>query len=71
MSKQKKKRAKQYTGRDAVQGPTIHHYRAEAKSPFREWWDTRKRAIKYITYIGGGAVIVIWLLIELFHMIFG
>jgi hypothetical protein len=71
MTKQKKKRTKHYTGRDAVQGPTVHRYTAEAKSPLREWWDTRKRLIKYVVYIGGGAIIAIWLLVELFRMIFG
>lgn len=71
MSKQKKKRNKQYTGRDAVQGPTVHHYSAKVKSPTREWWDDHKRTVKYTTYIGGGGVIAIWLLAELFHVIFG
>lgn len=71
MRKQKKKRNKQYTGRDAVQGPTVHHYSAKVKSPTREWWDDHKRTVKYTAYIGGGGVIAISLLAELFHVIFG
>jgi hypothetical protein len=70
MSKQKKKRTKQYTGRDAAATPTVHRYRAEVKSPAREWWDDHKRAAKMIGGIGGSVVIVGWLLFELFQMIF-
>ena len=71
MSKHKKKRTKQYTGQDAAPKPTVHHYVAEAKSPAREWWDSHKRSIKLIAGIGGGAIVVGWLLFELFRMIFG
>jgi hypothetical protein len=71
MSKQKKRRNKQYTGRDAAGTPTVHHYVAEIKSPVREWWDTRKRVIKLTAGIGGGVIFVGWLLFELFRMIFG
>lgn len=70
MSKQKKKRTKSYTGRDAAHGPTVHRYTAELKSPAREWWDGHKRAIKYTTYIGGGGILVVWLLTEFFRMVF-
>lgn len=71
MSKQKKKRTKQYTGRDAASTPTVHRYVAEVKGPAREWWDGHKRAIKIGGGIGGGAIVLGWLLFEFFHLIFG
>ena len=70
MSKQKKKRNKQYTGQDAAQGPVVHRYTAEFKSPAREWWDGHKRSIKLIGGIGGGAIVLGWLLFEFFRMVF-
>ncbi len=70
MSKQKKKRTKQYTGVDAAQGPVVHHYTAEAKSPAREWWDGHKRAIKIGAGVSGGVVIFGWLVFELIQMVF-
>lgn len=70
MSKQKKKRNKQYTGQDAAQGPIVRRYTAEVKHPAREWWDDHKRSIKLIGGIGGGIVIFGWLLFEFFRMIF-
>lgn len=71
MSKSKKKRNKQYTGRDAASTPTVHRYKAEVKSPAREWWDSHKRSVKMIGGIGGGVIVVGWLLFEFFRMIFG
>ena len=71
MNKPKKKRNKQYTGRDAAHGPVVRRYTAEAKSPLREWWDDHKRAIKLFGGIGGGAIIVGWLLFELLRLIAG
>ena len=68
MSKSKKKRNKPYTGSDAATGPTIHHYKAQYKSPRREWWDDHKRPIKIIAGIGGSILIVVWLIFELFRM---
>ena len=71
MSKQRKKRNKQYTGQDAASTPSVRHYVAEAKSPMREWWEGHKRQYKLIGGIGGGAIVAGWLLFELFRMIFG
>jgi hypothetical protein len=70
-NKSKKKRNKQYTGQDAASTPTVHRYTAEVKSPAREWWDGHKRSVKMISGIGGGIILVGWLLSELFRMIFG
>jgi hypothetical protein len=71
MSKQKKKRNKPYTGRDAASTPTVHRYTAVAKSPTREWWDDHKRLIKIVGGATAGVAIVGWLLFEFFRMIFG
>ena len=70
MNKQKKKRNKPYTGPDAAHGPVVRRYVAEVKSPQRLWWDEHKRIVKLISGIGGGAIIVGWLLFELFRLIF-
>jgi hypothetical protein len=71
MSKQKKKRTKQYSGRDAAATPTVHRYSAEVKSPVREWWEGHRRSIKLIAGIGGGAIVVGWLLFEFISMLVG
>ena len=71
MSKNRKKRSKPYTGQDAAHGPVVHRYTAEVKSPLRLWWDDHKRVIKLGGGIGGGALILGWLLFEFFRMIFG
>lgn len=69
MSKPKKKRNKQYTGSDAARGPVVHRYSAEVKSPIREWWDGKKRIVKWTAGIGGGGIIAVWLLVEFFAML--
>lgn len=69
MNRQRKKRNKTYTGRDAASTPTVRRYRAETKSKPREWWDDHKRAVKIVGGIGGGAVVVVWLLFELFRLV--
>lgn len=69
MSKSKKKRNKQYQGQDAAHGPVVHRYTAAVKSPMREWWDDHKRAIKIGSGLGGGAIIIGWLLFELVRLL--
>ncbi len=70
MSKSKKKRNKPYQGPEAAHGPVVHRYTAEVKSPLQEWWLERQRSIKMIAGIGGGAILVGWLLFEFFRLIF-
>lgn len=70
MSKQKKRRNKQYTGTDAASGPVVRRYTAEVKSPTREWWDGHKRLVKWSAGLGGGVIVTGWLLVELFRMVF-
>jgi hypothetical protein len=71
MSKNRKKRNKPYTGADAA--PThanVHRYVAVQRSPLGEWWHTRKKAIILGLKVAGVTAIVIWLLYELFMMVF-
>jgi hypothetical protein len=71
MSKKHKKRNKPYTGADATPTqPVIHRYVAVQRSPLGEWWHTRRKAIILGSKIGAVAVIVMYLLYELFMMIF-
>jgi hypothetical protein len=68
MSKSKKKRNKLYRGEDAavqsVSTPVVHHYKAIQRSPTGEWWHDHKRAVGLGAKIGGGGIVVIWLLAE-------
>ncbi len=73
MSKKTKKRNKQYQGEDAkvtTQGPTVTRYKAVVRSPLGEWWHDHKRAVKLTAGIGGGAIVIGWLLVEAFLLIF-
>lgn len=72
MSKKTKRRNKQYRGEDARvenQGPTVTRYKAVVRSPLGNWWHDHKRAVKVIGGIGGGAVIVGWLLFEAIRLL--
>jgi len=71
MSKRPKKRNKQYTGEDAKpQGPRVTRYTAEVRSPVGEWWHDHKKIVKWSAIIGGGGIVVIWLISEAIHVIF-
>lgn len=71
MSKNRKKRNKPYTGADAAPSqPVVHRYVAVQRSPLGEWWHTHKKAIILGLKIAGITAIVVWLLYELFMMVF-
>lgn len=71
MSKNRKKRNKPYTGADAAPtGPTVHRYVAVQRSPLGEWWQAHKKAVTLGLKVAGVAAIVVWLLYELFMMVF-
>lgn len=73
MSKKTRKRNKQYRGEDAridSQGPTVTRYKAVVRSPLGEWWHDHKRVVKLSAGIGGGAIIVGWLLFEAIRLVF-
>ena len=76
MSKKQKKRTKRYQGEDAKQttaassAPVVHRYEAVERSRFSEWLQPRKRALKLGGAIVGGGAAVVWLLVELFTLVF-
>lgn len=74
MSKAKKKRNKLYRGEDAaVQSastPVVHHYKAVQRNPLGEWWHDHRRAVSLGAKIGGGSLIIVWLLFEGARLLF-
>lgn len=71
MSKRPKKRNKPYKGEDAkITAPKVTRVKAVVRSPLGEWWHTRKKTVKLTSMIGGGAIIVIWLIYEGLRAIF-
>jgi hypothetical protein len=71
MSKKTKKRNKPYTGIDAAPNqPVVHRYSAVVRSPINQWWFDHKKRIKTFSLIGGGVLLLGWLLYEFFMMLF-
>ncbi|MBH2007394.1 hypothetical protein I8H83_02205 [Candidatus Saccharibacteria bacterium] len=72
MSKQKKKRNKQYTGAgsNAVRPQTIR-VEAVQRNKAQLWWHERKRVLKPALIAAAVITIVIWLLFELLSLVFG
>lgn len=75
MSNKSKKRTKRYSGEDAkvptsAAQPVVHRYEAVERNALQEWWHTNKRTAKIVGYGGGGLVVFIWLMFELFQIIF-
>ncbi len=71
MSRNHKKRNKPYRGDDYVSDqPVVHHYTAVVRSPLGEWWQEHKRTVRIVSLIGGGAVVVVFLIVELIGLIF-
>lgn len=72
MAKQKKKRSKVYTGQDAaVTRPTVTHISAVNRNKVSQWWFDNKRIAKPVIIAVAVAIIVIWLLFELFRILSG
>ena len=71
MAKQKKKRTKKYTGADAaVTRPSVTRVQAVSRSRFGQWWFERKKIVKPVLITALVVAAVVWLLIELFRIIF-
>jgi hypothetical protein len=71
MVKQKKKRNKVYSGIDAANArPIVTHISAVNRSKLGQWWFDRKRFLRPILIGVAVAIVVIWLLIELFSILF-
>lgn len=72
MSKQKKKRSKQYTGADAaISRPTVTRLTAVNRNKYQQWWFERKQIAKPVLIGVGVAIVVIWLLFELIRALTG
>lgn len=72
MAKQKKKRNKQYTGVNAsVSRPTVTRISAANRNKAQQWWFEKKRLAKPILIASGVAIVVVWLLFELFRIVSG
>lgn len=76
MSKRNKKRTKRYTGEDAKQlqpaesQPVVHRYEAIDRGRIGQWWFEKKRTVKIIAGVAAIVLIIIWLIVELFQIIF-
>lgn len=72
MAKQKKKRNKSYTGADAsVTRPTVTRLTAANRNKLQQWWFEKKRIAKPVLIGVGVALVVVWLLVELFRILSG
>lgn len=72
MAKQKKKRNKVYTGKDAAQTrPVVTHISAANRNKVQQWWFEKKRVAKPVLIGIVVAIIVIWLLFELVRVVSG
>lgn len=66
MTKQKKKRNKQYKGSGAAQTqPIVTHVSAVKRNKLQLWWGEKKRIAKPVAIAVGIAFVVVILLIEL------
>ncbi|MDN5274922.1 MAG: hypothetical protein JWP06_823 [Candidatus Saccharibacteria bacterium] len=72
MVKQKKKRNKVYTGVDAsVARPVITRIHAVKRNKVQQWWFDKKKIAKPVLIASGVAIVILWLLIELIHVLSG
>ncbi|HSW78260.1 MAG TPA: hypothetical protein VLG36_05670 [Candidatus Chromulinivoraceae bacterium] len=72
MAKQKKKRNKVYTGKDAaISRPTVTRISAENRNKVQQWWFEKKPIAKPVLIGVAVAIIVIWLLFELIRVMSG
>jgi hypothetical protein len=77
MSKKHKKRTKRYSGDDAKRAvattsdePVIHRFEAVERGRVGEWWQGKKKLARVGAIVLGVAGGSIWLLTELFRVVF-
>lgn len=71
MAKQKKKRNKAYTGKDAsVERPTITRISAANRSRPAQWWHEKKRILKPVLIAAAVIIVVFIIVFELVRLIF-
>jgi len=69
MTKQKKKRNKQYKGSGATQTqPVITHVSAVKRNKVQQWWVDKKRIVKPVSIAGGVVIAVIIIIIEIVRL---
>ncbi|HEY1085648.1 MAG TPA: hypothetical protein VGE34_02890 [Candidatus Saccharimonadales bacterium] len=69
-NKQKKKRNKVYRGKDAkIVQPQVIRVEAANRNKLHQWWFERKRIIKPVSIGAGIAVLLGWMVYELFRII--
>lgn len=72
MAKQKKKRTKKYTGKDAAMTkPNVVRVQAVSRSRVGQWWFDRKRILKPIITISLVILVVVVVIIEVVSLIRG
>lgn len=72
MAKQKKKRNKSYTGKDAaVTRPVITRIKANNRSKLGQWWFDNKTKLKPTLITGSVILFVILLIIEIVRLATG
>ena len=72
MAKQKKKRNKPYTGKDAAAArPTVTRISAVDRNILQQWWFEKKRLAKPIGIATAVVLVVVWLFFELVRVLGG
>ena len=70
MSKQKKKRNKQYQGQDAkITRPTVIRVEAANRNKVSQWWFERKSFVKPVAIAIVVVAIIVWLIFELVRIV--
>ena len=77
MAKKSKKRNKRYSGEDAKPlqpaadtQTVVHRYEAVDRGTVGQWWFEKKRTVKIVAGVAALVIIVVWLIVELFKVIF-
>lgn len=48
----------------------ITRYKAVVRSPIGEWWNDNKKRVRLFALVGGGGLVIGWILFEFFSLIF-
>lgn len=75
-SRRNKKRTKRYAGEDAKHlqpaetQTSVHRYEAVDRGRIGQWWFEKKRTVKIVAGVTAVVLIAVWLIVELFQIIF-
>lgn len=71
MTRQHKKRHKQYHGSVATNNtPVVHKYTAVVRSPAGEWWVAHKKQVRTVALLVAGVLVFGYLLFEFVRLLF-